>query len=170
MAAYTITGMKEIDRKLAAMPEKMRNNAIAKAARNAAKKTLANIRALTPKDTGAMAASFQVRAVTKKVKEETGTLKEGVSKNGRKYTFRVKRVVATERGGKVQINRKSLVKQATKRGKKYTEDDKYFYPVYVELGGGGDSGQKPMRTGLRESEDQVRAEFVSNISKFVNSQ
>ena len=88
--AIIVTGVKELDRALRNLEPKMQKKAIKKATRVAAKKVLAKTRSLTPKETGAMAKAFGVRAITRKIKKKTGVIKQGVSKTGHRYKFAVK--------------------------------------------------------------------------------
>lgn len=155
----------------------MQKKVVKKATRAAAKKVLAKTRSLTPKDTGAMARAFGVRAVSRKIKKKTGVIKQGVSKKtGHSYRYEVKTVVGEDFGAKVEISRKSLAKQTENlvmRGKRrriYMESDKYFYPAFIELGGGGDSGKKPMRTALKMTEAEALAIFKAELRKFLIEQ
>lgn len=173
-AALLLTGVKELDKALRQLEPKMQKKAIKKATRVAAKKVLANTRSLTPKDTGAMSRSFSVRSVTRRTKKKTGVIKQGMNKKtGHKYSYAVRQIVGEEFGAKVEISRKSLAKQTENlvmRGRRkriFMESDKYFYPAFVELGGGGDSGKKPMRTALKISQASVLSIFRSELKSIL---
>lgn len=166
--------MEDLDRALRNLEPKLQKKHIKKACRAAAKTVHAKIKTLTPVDSGAMRESFSVRTTSKKIKAETGHVKQGTnSKTGFTYKFAVKKVVAEEFGAKVEISRKSLAKQSTKLVKKgkrhvaYRDNDKYFYPAFVELGGRGEAGQKPMRTALKQAEAEAMGIFASEMRKFV---
>lgn len=173
MASLTLTGDRQLDRALRNLEPKLQKKHIKKATRAAAKKVLAHTRSLTPKDSGAMAKSFSVRATRRKIKKKTGQIRASTSKDGTKYSFAVKAVVAVDFGAKVEISRKSLSKQTQnlvkggKRKRIYMENEEYFYPAFVELGGGGDSGKKPMRTALHMSEAEALGIFRSELRALV---
>lgn len=158
------------------LPDKLQRKVVRKATRAIAKKVMVQAKSNTPQDTGAMAKAYQVRVFSKSEKAATGKTREAVAKNGYTYTFNVKRIIAKVYGAKVQISRQSLAKQTqdqVKRGKRkriLTGNEKYFYPAFVELGGGGDSGKKPMRTAMKQLEAQAMQVWRSELRSFIRSE
>lgn len=170
-----VTGDKALDRALANLPVKLQKKHIRKALRNIGKTVMFYARLRTPKDLGAMAAAFQVRNTSRTIKSGTGKFREATAKNGHQYRFEVQRTVGTDMGVKVEITRKSLEKQVQKRGdadkaSRITEEDKGFYPAFVELGGPGHgNGHRPMRSALKSSESYAVREFRQELMKLIRS-
>lgn len=153
------------------MEPKMQNKAIRKATRESAKLFRDRLRPLVPRDTGAMADAIQVRAVTRSIKEGTGVFKEATAKNGFRYRFQVERVVGKDFGAKIEITRKSLAKQLTRRGKNEEAQkvltDKYFYPALIELGGRKKTAYAPFRKTLRAQRMITMGVFRAYLRQFL---
>lgn len=163
--AMIVTGVRELDRKLAGLEPKLQRKPIKKATRAAAKKVQGRSRALTPAETGAMAAAMSVRAVSRNIKVKTGVTKQHTTKDGHTYSFKVRRTVAKEFGAKVEVTRASLAKQAARRGRKIDMDnDAGFYPAFVELGRRRRQADAPMRRGMKSAESQALSEFRSALA------
>src|SRR5690606_34500138 len=110
MPAIIVTGDEQLDAALAQLEPKLQKKAIRKACRNAAKKAVmpavkASIRSQAY-DTGAMHDAVKVRATSRRVKANTGIIKQFARKGDGKLTnFNVKKVVGEEFGAKVEISR-----------------------------------------------------------------
>lgn len=167
--AIIVTGERDLDRAMRRLPGRMQAKHVRKATRAIAKKAKARAVALTPKDEGAMAAAYQVRATTKSIKESTGKVRTATAKSGFQYKFNVKQLVGKEYGAKVQITRKSLSKQASKRDVGELRSRDYFYPAAVETGTKHKQAVAPLRRGLTATAPAARAEFSAELRKFVMS-
>lgn len=77
---FEITGIAELDKKLAGMEKKLQDKYLRKATRVAAKAVLVHARRLVPEDSGALAASLKVRSAAM-----TTTTKGGKKKRSTKY-------------------------------------------------------------------------------------
>ena len=156
-----ITGDEELDRALARLEPKLQKKHIKKATRNIAKQVLARARMEVPRDTGTLAASFQVKATSRSVVKDTG---QRTSRG-----FRIKRKVGEEFGAKVEVNRKNYAKQAAKRGKKYDPDGDWFPPAHIELGTDDQSPNPTMRTALNAARPFANLEFQKELRKLIMS-
>lgn len=154
-----VTGDKQLDRVLANLEPKMQKKHIKKATREVAKQVMARARQLTPVKTGALAASYQVRATTKNITVNTGR----VSSKG----FQIKSTVAQQFGAKVEVTRKTYAKQVQKRGGSYAVDAEYFPPAHIELGTKTTKPHPSMRTALKSLSEKARGMFVVELRKLI---
>lgn len=72
---FAVTGINELDQKLAEMETKLRDKYIRKATRQAAKAVLAHAKRLVPENTGQLAASLKVRSASTGYKSKEGKRK-----------------------------------------------------------------------------------------------
>lgn len=154
-----VTGDKELDRALARMEAKLLRKLLQTAAKKAAVVVREDFRKRAPVDTGTLANSLAIKVRRYRHKADTG---KTVTRAGQ--TYNVKRVVAEDIGAAAIIDRKRFYKQAMKRGKALSKDEKrkegYFYPAIVELGGRNRTGQRPLTKALYDNEGRIRQAFL----------
>lgn len=168
-----VTGDGLLDKKLAELPRKLQNKYIRKAVREVGKKVRGEIVSTAPRDTGAMAAAMQIRAVGKTIKKGTGIFKSAISKSGFEYNFEVQRAVGRDIGIKVEITRESLAKQLMKRGladkaRRVLNNDMGFYPAFVELGTSRRGPQSSMRAAIRRAQSWAIRAFRVHLLAFIS--
>jgi HK97 gp10 family phage protein len=138
-----VTGDKEVDRALKALEPKLRNKALKKASRDAAKNVLEEYKRVVPVESGAMRDSAKVRVMKKK--------KDAM-------------------GHSVILDRDRLFALAKARGKQLSIDRKrgnepFFYPSVVEFGDKDTEAQRPLRKALFDKETAHKAFFMRELRK-----
>lgn len=141
MNAVIVTGVQQLDRKLASMPVSMQKKAVRTATRESAKKVLEDARRLAPKQTGRLRRSLTVRTARtgfRHRKLPRGTLgHEVTTKEG--HLFKGKAFY----GGILEFGTKKTDRIAAVRY---------------------------LRNALYDNTEAVRAVFVGSLNKFVTSQ
>ena len=151
-AAVIVTGVPELDAALTNFEAKVQNKFIRTALNKAIKIVEADYKERVPigtnedgEDTGVM------RDATKR---RTPKKKRGEQKRALVIDCNLLMKLYFERYGRFP-------------GKRRGDGEPFFYPAVIELGGAQGGAQRPMRAALYGNEQQVRAEFINQLSEAV---
>lgn len=147
-----VTGITEVDKALSQFEDKTKKKYI----RRALNKSIA----IVEKD-------FKQRVPVGKDEEgnDTGVMRDSIKRKTPKgKRGDIKRAVI--------IDRDRLMKLYFQRYGRFPnpragENEPFFYPAVIELGGGGKQPLRPMRAALYGNAEQVQSEFVSQIKQAV---
>jgi hypothetical protein len=172
-AGLILTGVAELDAKLAKLEAKLIKKLLPTAAKQAATITRDEYQRRVPVMTGAMrdAVVIRVRRYRHKEKEGTGRL---VTLKATGKQVRQRRVTAEDIGASVIIDRnrwEKLLKSRTSR-KELGVDKKrggpFFYPAVIEIGNKETLGERPLTKSLYERTQQIKAEFIKRLTALVS--
>ncbi len=152
-ASVIVTGIAELNEALSLFSVRLQKKYIRKALRNSLKKVQADFKERVPvgededgEETGVMRDSAKIRA----------------KKRSRKNVL----------GLSLVIDRKTYMQLYFERygrfpGARRGDSEPFFVPAAIELGGAEGDSQRPMRAALYGNEQQVKAEFISQLTEAV---
>lgn len=151
-ASVIVTGVAELDAALANFDIKVQNKFIRKALNNAIK--------VVEKDY-----KERVPIGTNEDGEDTGVMRDATKRRTPKHK-------RGEQKRSLVIDRNLLMKLYFERygrfpGQRRGDNEPFFYPAVIELGGSQGGAQRPLRAALYGNEQQVRAEFINQLSEAV---
>lgn len=96
---------------------------------------------------------------------DTGVMRDATKKRTpKKKRWEQKRALVID---KVKLMSLYFSKYGRFPGKRKSDSEPFFYPAVIELGGAAGGGQRPMRAALYGNEQQVKAEFISQLTAAV---
>lgn len=167
-----LTGVAEVDRRLAKMEARAIKKLLPKAAKRAGETVKQDFKARVPVDTGALKRSITSRVFKNKIKKADPT-KTVIARGGymKGKRIAVKRVVAEDVGAKVIIDRNRLTKEAGKRRSALPIDRErggmFFYAAVVELGNRFKTGNRTLTKALYDNEKKLRIAFRQAMIQLV---